>query len=203
MRCFSHLIKGIVLYTLLGCGTDLPTSGQNIWGRNEDQLGLVQIGSSLSEIVADPYRPYLYAADFNNSLLYIISSTSRQVEKRLGIGPRPSDLDISMDGSRLYVALLGGKKIAVIDLNLQEQIDTIPLVFHPGYLVTGKPPYIFVSSILEIAEGFGDEGEIYQINTATKIVDRVIPPVGLLEADPERSRLYISVHDRVYQYPHR
>jgi len=200
MQRLIYLLSITALATLSSCGTDLPTSGQDIYGRREDELELLRIGSSLSEIVSDPRRPYLYAADFDKNLLYFISSSSRQIEKSLDIGPRPSDLDITLDGTRLYVALLGGKSIAVVDLDSQKIVDSIPLDFNPGYIATSKDPYIFVTSSIEITEQFSDEGETYQINTTTKTADRVIPPVGLLEVDHERNNLYISVHDRLYQY---
>jgi formylglycine-generating enzyme required for sulfatase activity len=200
MQRLNYLLIIAALVILPGCGTDLPTSGQDIYGRRENDLELLRIGSSLSEIVSDPHRPYLYATDFDRNLLYFISSSSRQIEKSLNIGPRPSDLDITLDGSRLYVALLGGKSIAVVDLDSQTLVDSIPLDFNPGYIATSKPPYIFVTSSIEIAERFSDEGETYQINTETKTADRVIPPIGLLEVDRERNSLYISVHDRLYQY---
>jgi len=194
------LCLALVLGGWCGCGTDLPTSGQEIWGRNEDELQLIPVGSTLTEIVADPRRPYLYAADFDNSLLYIISSTTQQIEKRLAVGSRPSDLAVSMDGTRLYVTLLGGAEVAVVDLDLQEEIDRIPLDFSPGYVAAGRPPYLFVSASLELAMNFNDDGETHLINEESGKVERVIPPVGLMEVNAFRSRFYIGVFDRIYQY---
>ena len=194
------IMSAMLILGNLGCGTDLPTSGRDIWGRDEETLELIPVGSTLSEIVADPRRPYLYAADFDNSLLYIISSTSRQIEKRLALGSRPSDLALSMDGNLLYVALLGGDEVAVVDLDLQEGVDRIPLSFSPGYLVAGRPPYIYVTSSLDLELSFTDDGETHVINTETHAVEKMIPPVGLLEIDAARTRFYIAVLDRIYQY---
>ncbi|MDP6699095.1 MAG: hypothetical protein QGH25_05575, partial [Candidatus Latescibacteria bacterium] len=196
----SLIISAVIALGHWGCGTDLPTSGQDIWGRDEEALELISIASTLSEIVADPRRPYLYAADFDNSLLYIISSTSRQIEKRLALGSRPSDLALSMDGDLLYVALLGGDEVAVVDLDRQQGVDRIPLSFSPGYVVAGRPPYIYVTASLDLELSFTDDGETHVINSETHAVEKVIPPVGLLEIDAARTRLYIAVLDRIYQY---
>ena len=202
MTTFVYLIGSlaIILGGGFSCGTDLPTSGQEIWGRNEDELQLISIGTTLTEIVADPQRPYLYAADFDNSLIYIISSGTQQIEKSLAVGSRPSDLALSMDGNRLYVALLGGAEVAIVDLDLQEEVDRIPLTFSPAYVVSGRPPYLYVSATLELSDNFEDDGETRLINEETGKVEKVIPPVGLMEVNATRSRFYIGVLDRIFQY---
>jgi formylglycine-generating enzyme required for sulfatase activity len=183
-----------------GCGTDLPTSGQDIWGRNEEELQLIPIGATISKIVADPQRPYLYIADFDNSLVHFISSATREIEKSLAVGSRPSDLALSMDGSQLYVSLLGGAEVAVIDLNRQEEMDRIRLDFSPAYVVSGRPPYLFVSATLELSTNFEEDGETRMINVDSGRVEKVIPPVGLIETNELGSWFYIAVLDRVYQY---
>ena len=196
----SLLCLALVLLGGSGCGTDLPTSGQDIWGRNEDELQLIPIGSTITEVVADPQRPYLYVADFDNSLIHFISSATRQIEKSLAIGSRPSDLALSMDGSQLYVSLLGGAEVAVVDLNRQEEVDRILLSFSPAYVASGRPPYLFVSATLELSTNFEDDGETRLIDVESGKVEKVIPPVGLIKTDETGSWLYISVLDRIYQY---
>ena len=182
-----------------GCETDLPTSGQEIWGRNEDELLLIPVGSTLSEIITDPQRPYLYATDFDDNSLYFISNNTRQITKRLAIGSRPSDLNISADGTRLYVALSGGSEIAVVDLERQEKLDSIPLSFSPAYLVSGRSSYFYVTSILEFWKGFNNYGQTATINARTG-AETPLETVGLLEVDASRSRLYVATYRKIFQY---
>ncbi|HJP33573.1 MAG TPA: SUMF1/EgtB/PvdO family nonheme iron enzyme [Candidatus Latescibacteria bacterium] len=193
-------LSGWVLLAMAGCGTDLPTSGQQVWGRNEAELELITIGSPISEIVADPKRPYVYATDFDRSVLYVIGRDSHQIERRLALGSRPSDLALDASGNRLYVALLGAAEVAVVDLDAGEQVDRIPLEFTPAYVVTGPDPSLFVSSTLDLADSFNDDGETRRFDLDRRVFDKVIPPVGLLEADGDRSHFYIATRDRIFQY---
>jgi len=195
---FSILLM-IVALGWCGCETDLPTSGQEIWGRNEDELLVIPIGSTLSEIVADPQRPFLYAADFDDNSLYFISSRTRQIVKRLPIGPRPSDLHLGADGTRLYAALSGGSEIAVVDLESQEALASIPLSFSPAYLASGRSPYFYVTSILEFWKGFNNYGQTSTVNVRTG-AETPLEPIGLLEVDVSRSRLYVATHRNIFKY---
>ena len=189
----------IVLSGWYGCETDLPTSGQEIWGRNEEELVLIPIGSTLSEIIADPQRPYLYATDFDNNSLYFISNNTRQITRRLAIGSRPSDMSISADGGLLYVALSGGSEIGVVDLERQEKLDSIPLSFSPAYLASGRSSYFYVTSILEFWKGFNNYGQTATVNARTG-AETPLEAIGLLEVDASRSRLYVATHRKIFQY---
>lgn len=189
-----------VAAALWSCETELPTAGRDAWGRNDGELGVITIGSTLAEMVADPHRPLLYVADFDGDLVHVISTETQQIGKSIFVGSRPSDLDISLDGSKLYVALLGGSEIAVVDLEHQVVVDRIALSFSPAYLVAGRPPYLYVTSSLVIRQGFTAFGQTYLINAETKSTESVIPQIGLLEPDSTRSRLYIGAHRKLYQY---
>ena len=196
---FSIWMMVIALGGWWGCETELPTSGQEIWGRNEDELLLIPIGSTLSEIVADPQRPFLYVADFDDNSLHFISSNTRQIVKRLPMGARPSDLHISADGTRLYATLSGGSEIAVVDLESREKLESIPLSFSPAYLASGRSPYFYVTSILEFWKGFNNYGSIATVNARTG-AETPLEAVGLLEVDGSRSRLYVATHRKIFKY---
>ena len=193
------LLAGIGACGWLGCGTDLPTSGQEVWGRHQGEMELIPIGSTLSEIIADPQRPYLYATDFDNDLLYFISSSSRRIVKELAIGSRPSDLALAADGNQLYVALSGKTEIAVVDLERQELVTAIPLSFSPAYIAAGRDPYFYVTSVLQYWKSFTNYGQSYLVDTEQNVATS-IPQAGLLEIDPARSRLYVAAHRQIYQY---
>ena len=196
---FSISMMILALGGWCGCETELPTAGQEIWGRNEDELLLIPIGSTLSEIIADPQRPFLYVADFDDNSLHFISSNTRQIVKRLTIGSRPSDLHISADGKRLFATLSGGSEIAVVDLDSQEALESIPLSFSPAYLASGRSPYFYVTSILEFWKGFNNYGQLATVNARTG-AETPLESIGLLEVDSSRSRLYVATHRKIFKY---
>ncbi|MBI2503027.1 MAG: SUMF1/EgtB/PvdO family nonheme iron enzyme [Candidatus Latescibacteria bacterium] len=190
---------GALLLVASGCQTEVPTWGREVWGRDQGGQEVIPLGSALSEIVLDPRRPYLYLADFDANQVYFVSRTTRQLERQVVVGPRPSDLNISMDGTRLYAALSGGTEIAVVDLDRQEQLPSIPLSFSPAYLVAGRPPYLYSTSVLEFWKGFTSYGQTYLLDAQARTQTQ-LPQVGLLEIDPPRRRLYVATHRQVLQY---
>ena len=192
-------VWGALLLLACACQTEVPTWGQGVWGRNQGGQEVIPLGSALSEIVIDPRRPYLYLADFDANQIYVVSRTTRQIERQLVVGPRPSDLNLSMDGNQLYVALSGGTEIAVVDLDRQELLPSIPLTFSPAYLAAGRPPYLYSTSVLEFWKGFTSYGQTYLLD-AQAHTQTQLPQVGLLEIDPTRRRLYVATHRQVLQY---
>jgi formylglycine-generating enzyme required for sulfatase activity len=177
----------------------VPTWGRQVWGRDQGAQELIPLGSALSEIVLDPRRPYLYLADFDANQVYFVSRATRLLERQVVVGPRPSDLNLSMDGGLLYAALSGGTEIAVIDLDRREQLPSIRLSFSPAYLAAGRPPYLYATSVLEFWKGFATYGQTYLLDAAEGI-QVPLPQVGLLEIDPTRRRLYVATHRQVLQY---
>ncbi|MBM3280587.1 MAG: SUMF1/EgtB/PvdO family nonheme iron enzyme [Candidatus Handelsmanbacteria bacterium] len=181
------------------CQTEVPTWGREVWGRDQGAQEVIPLGSVLSEIVLDPRRPYLYLADFDANQIYFISRTTRQLVSQVVVGPRPSDLNLSMDGNQLYAALSGGSEIAVVDLERRQTLPSLPLSFSPAYLVAGRPPYLYSTSVLEFWKGFTTYGQTYQLDSAAR-TQNPLPEVGLLEIDPTRRRLYLATHRQVLQY---
>ena len=83
------------------------------------------VGANIIRMIMDPVRPYIYALDnINNSLLFINTET-REVEKTIFVGSSPTDLDINLDNTTMYVANLGSTLIAVVDLESQEKVDDL------------------------------------------------------------------------------
>jgi len=93
----------------------------------------IDLGTSIERLKIDSTRPYIYALDRNNGYLLIINKETLSVENSIFVGSLPADLDISLDNSKLYIALSGTNKIAVVNLNTQEKInDLIIDVVAPG-----------------------------------------------------------------------
>jgi len=80
----------------------------------------IYVGTQVEKMTVDPTRPFLYALDrVNNSLLFI-DTDQGVLTKTIFVGSSPTDLDISKDGDKLYVANFGSTQINVVDLNTQE-----------------------------------------------------------------------------------
>lgn len=85
----------------------------------------ISVGVSIVQMLIDKQRPYIYALDkVNNSLLFI-HKENRIVEKTIFVGSSPTDLDVSTDNQKLYIANLGSNQIAVVDLASQEKINDL------------------------------------------------------------------------------
>ncbi len=80
----------------------------------------INVATQVEKMIVDPDRPFLYAIDrVNNSLLFI-DTDQGLLTKSIGVGSSPTDLDISLDGEKLYIANFGSTQINVVDLNTQE-----------------------------------------------------------------------------------
>jgi len=85
----------------------------------------IDLGVNIVRMIIDPVRPYIYALDqINNSLLFI-NKESKTVDKTIFVGSSPSDLDLNLDNSKIYIANFGSTQIAVVDPETQEKIDDI------------------------------------------------------------------------------
>ena len=191
------LLIGIALLTLL-----VITASAKAWYVNDGHDSgdteyckygngdvIIPINSTLSDLVADPIRPYFYVSDSGNNAVLMISTENNTVEKSIWVGSNPKDMDISSDGSALYVALSGASDIAVVDLETQTKTDTIPLSFTPHSLATGKKGRLYV--------GMGSETKI--INTTNKTIVGSLSGGGVLEITSDRNTLY--TWDYGHSYP--
>ncbi len=193
------LVLGWALVLLAGCQTKVPTWGEGAWGRGDGDLELISIGTHLGEILVDPRRPYIYLSGFDANRLFFISRETRQIEQAMVIGTRPADLGFSQDGDQLYVALAGGSQIAVLDLDQQTRAAPIQLTFSPGYLAAGKPPFMYISSVLELWEGFQPQGQSVLINYQTR-AQATVQQLRLLEINPQRTALYAANNRQLFHF---
>jgi DNA-binding beta-propeller fold protein YncE/PKD repeat protein len=88
---------------------------------------------SVTDVVFDPVRPYLYASQKANHKLYILNLVSGLVEREYTFTHMPESLAVMPDGSRLFVALLtrehssywfdGDHEGFIASLDLQTRIE--------------------------------------------------------------------------------
>lgn len=87
----------------------------------------IDIRTNIERIIADPVRPYFYALDRERERLLFINKHTLQLEKSIRAGMSPTDLDISLDNSKLYITLFDTDRIAVIDLDSQAKIHDLTI----------------------------------------------------------------------------
>lgn len=117
-------------------------------------------GSSPNSIIAN--EKYVFISNGNNDNITVLDLLSEKVVKHIPLSPHPSlsglrgiipfGLDVSPDGSRVYVAASGLNAIVVIDAIQLEVLGFIPVGWFPAKLkVTPDGKKLVVAN----AKGFG------------------------------------------------
>lgn len=78
----------------------------------------IEIDSHLAHVVINDAGTRAYVVSQEKGVLYSIDLTNKKIEKSISIGEKsePHGLRLSPDNSKLYVALIGGRAIAEVDL---------------------------------------------------------------------------------------
>lgn len=88
----------------------------------------IEIDSHLAHVVVNAEGTLAYTASQEKSKIYIIDLTNKKIMRTISLdeGSAPHGLRLSTDGTKLYIALIGGKAIA--EVNLQDvSIKKYPL----------------------------------------------------------------------------
>lgn len=80
----------------------------------------IYVGTQVEKMIVDPNRPFIYAIDRVNNALLFVDLNLGALTKTVLIGLSPVDMDLSLDGDKLYIANFGSTQINVINLNEQE-----------------------------------------------------------------------------------
>ncbi len=93
----------------------------------------IDVGTSISKMMDDPSRAYIYALDDENNELLFINKDSKTVEKAIYVGSSPKSMDMNDDFSKLYIANNGSSLVSVVDLNSQEKESDLQVETPPSY----------------------------------------------------------------------
>lgn len=77
----------------------------------------IDVRSQVEAMKVDPTRPYLYAIDRVNNALHFVNLTNNTVESTIFVGSSPTDLDINVQRTELFVANFGSTEIAAVNLD--------------------------------------------------------------------------------------
>ncbi len=92
----------------------------------------IDIEVQLYSMIVDPERPYIYAIDRNNNKLFFINEDSMAVTKVMNLTEEPTDLDINLENTKLYIAQFGSNQIRIYDLETQA---------YDGNLIVEESPF--------------------------------------------------------------
>src|SRR2546426_2068398 len=134
------------------------------------------------EILADPVRPMIYWAHPDGSTLSFLDAFTGNELSSVVVGQGPMSVDLSSDGTRLYVAVSGENQTTVVDVVQRTVLRVIPLGFSPLSVRSGRPDRLFVAGAQDSA--------IRIINETTgNVGDQVTVVRALLEVSPDRAVL--------------
>ena len=187
MRPTSHpRFRSFALGIVLALAGLLPTCGVA-----DSPLGtqITQFSRQVVNMVRDPDRHVVYATTTANSVIAI--NTDTMVMSEISIGSNPQGLDVSADGSRLYVANSGSTVagLGVVDLTTFQALPSLPTPFAIRSVVSGLNGHLY---ILGSAQG----SAITQIDSVTGAVQASVSSQsvsvysGKLQISPDRQTLY-------------
>jgi DNA-binding beta-propeller fold protein YncE len=150
------------------------------------------------DVAVDDARALIYVSLPNRNEIALVSQATSQVVDRVIVGSRPHGIDISDDGSTLWIALNGAGSVAALDLNslaVTEVIVGDSLGYSRAYdVVEGEPHRVFVSA----NPGSGGFAWIVMISVDQGNAYRRVASDDIIRADPvfakspDRTALYIG-----------
>ncbi len=142
---------------------------------------------------ADPGRHRIYATTPTKNQVVAIDTETLAIVATIPVGLGPAGMALSVDGTKLYVALVGSESnrpppaLSVIDTETLTRLDDIPLEQTLVNIVTGLGNRLYGSS---------DIGGGYQVNATTGATEAVLDSRtyagALLQISPDRKTLYVG-----------
>jgi YVTN family beta-propeller protein len=141
----------------------------------------VPIGGTLSDVVVDSAGQFAYATNQTTNRVQVVSLASNTVVATIPVGSKPLGLDLTPDGTKLYVANSGGIDISVVDVATRVELRRIPI---PAGSSFDRPGYIAIGAngkaVVTTASGFG-WGRLLSLTLANDAIslDTGVDPNGL------------------------
>lgn len=136
----------------------------------------IELGAIGFDTAIDETREQIYISIPSRNEIVVVSTSKLRVVDRISLPGSPYGIDLSIDESRLFVALRGSTSIASLDLE-QREITLIPLADKTGHpdtydVVEGAENRLFVSA----SPGSGGLARVAQIrldefNLATSVAN--------------------------------
>ena len=137
-----------------------------------DRLGVDGLSTSGSEVAIDPTSTYAYVSNTARGRVEVLRLADGVYEAPIPVGSQPMGLDLTPDGSRLYVANRGSTFVSVVDVAARSELRRVPI---PSGRLFDQPYSIAVLAngkalVTTTFEGSGFGSYLYQIDLATDAV---------------------------------
>jgi YVTN family beta-propeller protein len=120
-------------------GMDLSPDGRELWTAHSRDGGVSVIDAAARKVVhtidAGTRRSnrlkftrdgaFALISDLDGGDVVVVDAKSRRVTRRIAVGRMPEGILIAPDGRRAYVAVAGDNRVAAIDLQKMEVVQTI------------------------------------------------------------------------------
>ena len=103
----------------------------------------VAVTGHLTELIFDDACEHVYLTNATSNRVEVFSIADDELQTPIAVGSQPTGLDVSPDGTTLYVANSGGNNISIVDLTagVEQQKVTVPSNF-----INDKPFSVAVAS---------------------------------------------------------
>jgi hypothetical protein len=146
---------------------------------------LQKLDLSVNRLASDPSRSRVYATVPATNSVAVIDTVNLSILKNIPIGPNPTGLALSADGSKLWVAnnSSAAPSIGVVDLNTLETLLSIPVPNAPYDVEEGLGNRLYVTS---------EQHGIMQIDAQTGALQGTFYGASFLEISPDRTALFVA-----------
>ncbi|MEY2499753.1 MAG: hypothetical protein QOI07_87 [Verrucomicrobiota bacterium] len=146
---------------------------------------LQKLDLSVNRLASDSSRSRVYATIPASDSVAVIDTVNLSILKKIPIGPNPTGLALSADGSKLWVAnnSSAAPSIGVVDLNTLEALPSFPVPNAPFDVEEGLDDRLYVTS-----ENHG----IMQIDAKTGASQGNFYGASFLEISPDRKTLFVA-----------
>ena len=181
------VVMATALWLVMACGVGARAQGPE-----------VLLGDLGADMEVDAARQRLYVSVPSRNQIVVISTETYEIIERVTVGPGPRGIDISIDGSLLFVALDGASSVVFLDLetfNFSQVVIGAELGSPRAWdVIEGRPGRVFASA----NASSGGISYIVMINrdannAAIRVADgKIIRARPVFASSPDRASVYVG-----------
>ncbi|CAA9241386.1 MAG: hypothetical protein AVDCRST_MAG10-1614 [uncultured Acidimicrobiales bacterium] len=137
-----------------------------------ERLDIERPSTFHSDVAIDPTSTYAYVTNTAYGRVEVLRLVDGVFEEPIPVGSQPLGLDLTPDGSRLYVANRGSTYVSVVDVAARSELRRVPI---PSERMSDRPYSIAVLAngkalLTTTFDGSGFGAYMYEIDLATDAV---------------------------------
>jgi YVTN family beta-propeller protein len=167
----SLRLTATLLFALSSVGSTANAQGAAC-SLNFTSPQVIPIAGTLGDVIVDDRCEYVYVTNTTQNRVEVFSLQTLTLQPPIQVGSQPVGLDITPDGTRLYVANTGGNNISVVDL--MQRIELRKITVPSGF--SNDTPYSIAIASNELAlfsttfAGSGFGARMMQLDLVTDAV---------------------------------